>query len=72
MSGATLEHLSGTAEPESTDDSQLMRGGHLFVVKPPTVDRATAVGVLRDDTEYDFAANAEMNEAELQSAFGEK
>lgn len=55
-----------------TDAITVVRGKHVFVITPPTVDRATAVALLREDTEYDFQANADMNEADLGSARGEE
>jgi hypothetical protein len=67
MPELTLESLDGLTETKT-----VVRGKHVFVITPPTVDRATAIAILRDDTEYDFAANAEMNEAELRVGRGEQ
>lgn len=70
MSVTTLEAHSDVADSPGRDETPSPRGGHLFVVHPPTVDRVTAVAVLRDDTEYDFTANGDMNQVEVGSARG--
>lgn len=55
-----------------TDAITVVRGKHVFVITPPTSDRATALAALGTEPNMDHAANAEMNELELRFARGEQ